>query len=53
MVPKCKEPLYSCLLDFIHQKRITFAALSFDTTSEFGAANRLVGYKKQKQNGNN
>lgn len=34
MVPNCKEPLYTRVLDFICEKRITFAASNFDTTSE-------------------
>ena len=34
MVPNSKEPLYTRLLGFISERRITFAASNFDTTSE-------------------
>ena len=34
MVPNWEEPIYSWPLDFISEKRITFAASNFDTTSE-------------------
>ena len=34
MVPNSKEPLYTRLLGFISERRITFAAANFDTTSE-------------------
>ena len=34
MVPNWEEPIYLWLLDFIREKRITFAASNFETTSE-------------------
>ena len=34
MVPNWEEPIYSWPLDFISEKRITFAASNFVTTSE-------------------
>ena len=46
MVPDWKEPLYSWLLDFISEKRITFAASNFDTTSELTLQIVWWGYYK-------
>lgn len=47
MVPNCEEPLFSWISDYISEKRITFAASNFETTSELTL--QIVGGVNKKQ----